>query len=119
MHQLNALSFANVTGVLAVDSIVPVLVYTETGQRRPVVLRIVNGGGRRIAGQRCLVKIVIGKVANLLSQRFISQNIQSDGVDGNRILRREQTGGPTIAERSEPDHTALLMLCRVQSSPNA
>ncbi len=95
-----------VSAVLLICRVVPVLVDAETGQTRSGAARIVEAARGRIARLGCLVEVIVHALAGavVVQQRFIPQEVQHDRIDCNGVLRRKHAGCPIVAKGAEAEH---------------
>lgn len=98
-HQLNTCVPPQIARITLVIGIVPMLGHTEAPDRRTVAFGVIDRARRRIAGLCCLRKVHVGVIYIGHVGKFVGQEIDTDHVDGHRILAGKERTGPIAAER--------------------
>src|ERR1035441_5415626 len=88
LHQLDPFALPQVSRILLVVCVVPVLVNAQARYRLVVLVGIVHRSGRRLLGQGCLVQIVLRPAAARVGPRLIADEVQPHRVDGHRVDRK-------------------------------
>lgn len=85
-HQLNTCVPPQIARITLVIGIVPMLGHTEAPDRRTVAFGVIDRARRRIAGLCCLRKVHVGVIYIGHVGKFVGQEIDTDHVDGHRVL---------------------------------